>query len=55
MIQLTIEKALLALGFDRGWAATEYGIVLWEHERPQPDEDELEQAGWVKPKEDLPQ
>jgi hypothetical protein len=49
MNELTISKALIALGFDTGWAANEYGIILWENEEPQPTEKELKAAGWVKP------
>jgi hypothetical protein len=46
---LTITKALEALGFIDGWAANEYGIILWEREEPQPTEAQLVAAGWIKP------
>jgi hypothetical protein len=49
MIEMTITKALLALGFDGGWVASENGIILWENDKPQPTEAELIKAGWVKP------
>ncbi len=49
MNQLTIIKALNALGFESGWAANEHGIILWENTEPQPTEAELKKAGWVKP------
>jgi hypothetical protein len=49
MNQLTITKALIALGYESGWAANEYGIILWENAEPQPTEAELIKAGWVKP------
>ncbi len=46
---MTIEKALHKLGFTTGWAANEYGIILWENEESQPTEAALVKAGWVKP------
>ena len=49
MNELTISKALIALGFETGWAANEYGIILWENTEPQPTEAQLLAAGWVKP------
>jgi co-chaperonin GroES (HSP10) len=49
MIEMTITKALLALGFESGWAANEHGIILWDNEAKQPTEAELIAAGWVKP------
>jgi hypothetical protein len=49
MNELTISKALNALGFEAGWAASEYGIILWENSEPQPTEAQLLAAGWVKP------
>jgi hypothetical protein len=49
MMQQSIVNALLSLGFDSGWVATEYGITLWENEEPQPTETELIAAGWNKP------
>jgi hypothetical protein len=49
MIEMTIETALRALGFDNGWAANDYGIILWENEEQQPSDEELVAAGWVKP------
>lgn len=48
---MTIETALRALGFDKGWAANENGIVMWENDKPQPTESQLISAGWVKPSE----
>jgi hypothetical protein len=49
MIEMTIIKALIALGFESGFAATEHGIILWDNEKKQPTEAELIKAGWVKP------
>lgn len=50
MNQLSIIKALEVLGFVDGFAASEAtGIVLWERDEPQPTEEELVAAGWVKP------
>ena len=49
MNELTIITALKKLGFEAGWAASEYGIILWENTKPQPTEAELIKAGWVKP------
>ena len=49
MIDMTITKALLALGFDGGWVASEHGIILWENKEKQPTEAELIKAGWIKP------
>ena len=54
MNELTISKALIALGFETGWAASEYGIILWENTEPQPTEKELVAAGWVKPSDETP-
>ena len=51
MTESTICLALLSLGFDNGWAASEAdGIILWERDEPQPTEAELIAAGWIKPK-----
>jgi hypothetical protein len=50
MTEMTIQTALLALGFDSGWVASEHGIILWENDKPQPTEAELIAAGWVKAK-----
>ena len=49
MNELTIITALNKLGFDKGWAVNEHGIILWENTEPQPTETELIAAGWVKP------
>jgi hypothetical protein len=49
MNELTISKALIALGFETGWAVNEHGIILWENTEPQPTETELIAAGWIKP------
>lgn len=49
MNQLTIVVAIQSLGFDGGWVASEDGIILWERDEPQPTEEELVAAGWVKP------
>jgi hypothetical protein len=49
MNPMTIVTALTALGFERGWAANEHGIILWDNEAKQPTEAELIKAGWVKP------
>ena len=54
MIEMTITKALTALGFDGGWVASENGIILWENDKPQPTEAELIKAGWVKPDAEQP-
>ena len=35
-------RALVAAGFDTGWATKEDEIVLWENETPQPTIEELE-------------
>jgi hypothetical protein len=48
MTEMTIQTALLSLGFDSGWVVSEHGIILWENEQPQPTEAELIAAGWVK-------
>ena len=49
MTESTICLALLSLGFDNGWAASEAdGIILWTREEPQPTDAELIAAGWVK-------
>ena len=48
MNELTIITALKKLGFEGGWAASEYGIIFWENEEPQPTEAALVKAGWVK-------
>ena len=49
---MTIIKALMALGFESGWAVTEQGITLWDNTEPQPTEAQLTAAGWVKPKDE---
>ena len=50
IIEPTIVTALNVLGFNDGWAASELdGIILWERDEPQPTEEELVAAGWVKP------
>jgi hypothetical protein len=50
MITSTIVAALNSLGFVDGWAANEAdGIILWTREEPQPTEEELVAAGWIKP------
>lgn len=54
MNELTIKTALNKLGFEAGWAANEYGIILWENTEPQPTEKELTAAGWVKPSDETP-
>ena len=47
---ITIDTALRSLGFESGWAASEAdGIILWERDEPQPTQEELIAAGWVKP------
>ena len=54
MNELTIITALKKLGFEAGWAASEYGIILWTNTEPQPTEKELIAAGWVKPSDETP-
>ena len=54
MIEITIETALKALGFDKGWVANEYGIILWENKETQPTEAQLVKAGWVKAIDETP-
>lgn len=50
MIESTLAEAIISLGFTDGWAASEVdGIILWERDEPQPTEEELVAAGWVKP------
>lgn len=50
MIDSTISLALQSLGFVDGWAANEAnGIILWERDEPQPTDEELVAAGWIKP------
>lgn len=48
MMRMTIETALETLGFPEGWAASDHGIILWENPEPQPTEQELIAAGWIK-------
>jgi len=44
-----ISEALKRLGFESGWAADNAkGIILWVRDEPQPTEEELIAAGWVK-------
>jgi len=46
---MNIVEVLTALGFHDGWAADHAkGIILWERDEPQPTEEELVAAGWVK-------
>ena len=52
MNQLTIIDALNKLGFKNKWVVSEYGIILWENDEPQPTEAELIKAGWVKPQDE---
>ena len=51
MTEPSLVTALLALGFTDGWAVSGDSIILWENEAPQPTEEELIAAGWVKPDE----
>jgi hypothetical protein len=39
-----IANALKQLGFNNGWAISNAEIVLWEHDAPQPTEDQLKNA-----------
>ncbi len=50
MIQpISLEVTLDAMGYLDGWAGDDvYGITLWIREEPQPTEDELIAAGWIK-------
>ena len=49
MNQPTITTALNSLGFMDGWAASEAdGIILWLNNEPQPTEQQLIAAGWIK-------
>lgn len=47
----SLVTALVALGFTDGWAVSGDTITLWENEALQPTEEELVNAGWVKPDE----
>lgn len=47
-MKMTIITALNALGFEDGFAANEFGIILWLNAQPQPTEAELTAAGWIK-------
>ena len=51
MTEPTLATALITLGFTDGWAINGDNIVLWENDAPQPTEEELIAAGWVKPDE----
>jgi hypothetical protein len=44
MIEPWIGRAMNALGFYSGWAASGDEIILWEHDAPQPTIEELEAA-----------
>lgn len=45
----SVSEAIKRLGFESGWAADDAkGIILWVREEPQPTEEELVAAGWVK-------
>lgn len=47
---MTIVDALYALGFEYGYACNEVdGIILWGRDEPEPTEEKLVAAGWVKP------
>lgn len=47
---MNIVETLEKLGFTEGYAANfDTGIILWLNEEPQPTEQELTKAGWVKP------
>lgn len=47
---MTIAEVLNQMGFIDGWAADHNkGIILWLRDEPQPTEEELVAAGWVKP------
>ena len=39
-----IANGLKQLGFNSGWAISDGEIVLWEHDAPQPAQDELKSA-----------
>lgn len=45
-----LPAVLTKMGYDTGWAANAYRIILWERDEPQPTEAELTAAGWIKPK-----
>ena len=45
----SISDALVALGFDGGWAVANNQIIIWERNEPQPTEADLIAAGWIKP------
>jgi hypothetical protein len=45
----SISDALVALGFDGGWAVANNQIIIWDRPEPQPTEAELIAAGWIKP------
>lgn len=46
MSNKTLVRALVALGFNGGFATSGDEIVLWENAEPQPTNDELVAAGW---------
>lgn len=49
MITSSLLQALNTLGFVDGFAFNEeLGILVWERDEPQPTEEELVAAGWVK-------
>lgn len=44
----SLADVLVRLGFETGWATANDEITLWENDEPQPTEEELLAAGWVK-------
>jgi hypothetical protein len=42
MIETWISRALIAMGYQSGWAVRGDEIILWENPEPQPTIEELE-------------
>lgn len=41
MTHKEVVEALIALDFNYGWVVSDGEIVVWEHEKPQPSQNEL--------------
>jgi hypothetical protein len=47
--KLSIQITLEALGYPNGWAGDDiHGITVWINDDPQPTEEQLVAAGWIK-------